>query len=582
MMIKLGTAPLKWILILSIYFLSGTTFSVAQERLSKKERKKQEKETLASRLFIEGQKFLMLEDYERAFFYFEKALEYNQEEAAIYFKMAEILTKANQLDKALPLAKQAVSLDRNNKYYKLMIVEIFSKQNKPEEAANVLESLMADEGDNQQYILELASLYLASQNFEKALVALNQAEEYYGVVEQLTAQKQRIHLRNNDLASAIQEGEKLIAAHPGNAQYVLALVEILFNNKRSTQAIEVVNESLATFPDQPELFMALFTLHKEAGEIEKANRYLTTAFAHPDLSPDIKARTFSELIREMKTESREALLDTLESHLLALNANDAYIQAALGDRAQLNKDKETALNYYQKSISINPSNEQVLQTAISMMFEMEKEYGEIEVLTKTAVDEFPKKAEFWFFDGTSKLAQKKYEEAKESLEMARELNGAKNQQLEMMTLGQLADTYYQLDEKNLAFETYSKVLEINPNNEHILNNYAYFLSLEKKELEKALSMSEKLVKRFPENATYLDTHAWVLFQLGRFEAAKQYMEKALQFESEPSGVMYEHYGDILYKLGLVNEALTFWQKAEGLQETSKFLTLKIKNKKYYD
>jgi len=582
MMIKLSTAPLKWILILSIYFLSGTTFSFSQERLSKKERKKQEKETLASRLFIEGQKFLMLEDYERAFFYFEKAMEYNQEEAAIYFKMAEILTKANQLDKALPLAEQAVSLDPNNIYYKLMIVEIFSKQNKPEEAANVLESLMADEGDNQQYILELASLYLASQNFEKALVALNQAEEYYGVVEQLTAQKQRIHLRNNDLTSAIKEGGKLIAAHPGNAQYVLALVEILFNNKRSSQAIEVVNESLATFPDQPELFMALFTLHKEAGEIEKANRYLTTAFAHPDLSPDIKARTFSELIREMKTESREALLDTLESQLLALNANDAYVQAALGDRAQLNKDKETALNYYQKSISINPSNEEVLQTAISMMFEMEKEYGEIEVLTKTAVDEFPKKAEFWFFDGTSKLAQKKYEEAKESLELARELNGAKNQQLEMMTLGQLADTYYQLDEKNLAFETYSKVLEINPNNEHILNNYAYFLSLEKKELEKALSMSEKLVKRFPKNATYLDTHAWVLFQLGRYEAAKQYMEKALQFESEPSGVMYEHYGDILYKLGLLNEALTFWQKAEGLQETSKFLTLKIKNKKYYD
>jgi tetratricopeptide (TPR) repeat protein len=341
-------------------------------------------------------------------------------------------------------------------------------------------------------------------------------------------------------------------------------------------------ESLKTFPDQPELFMALFTLHKEGGDIETANKYLVNAFAHPDLSPDIKARTFSELIKEMKTAAREALLDELEKYLLALNANDALIQAALGDRAQLNKNKEGALNYYRQSITLNSSNEEVLQAAISLMFDLQMDFGEIENLTQTAVDEFPEKAEFWFFDGTSKLAQKKFESSKESLEKSLEINSGKNKQLELMALGQLGDAYHSLDEKSKAFETYEKVLEINPNNEHILNNYAYFLSLEKKELERALIMSEKLVKRFPENATYLDTHAWVLFQLGQFEAAKKYMELALGFEKSPSGEMYEHYGDILYKLGMENEALNFWKKAEGLQETSKFLTQKIKNKKYYD
>lgn len=581
-MTKISTAYLKWALITTIFVMAGVSSSFSQEKLSKKQRKKQEKEALASRLFIEGQKFLMLEEYDRAYFYFEKALAYNPDEAAIYFKMAEILTRSNQLDKALPLASEAISLDPSNKYYQLMIVEIYSKQNKTEEAAEVLQSLMENGEDNQQYILELASLYLASQNLDKALIALNQAEDYYGVVEQLTAQKQRIYLGKNNLKGAIKEGEKLIAAHPGNAQYVLALVEILFNNKRNSQAIEVVKESLNTYPDQPELFMALFTLHKEAGAIEKANNYLVSAFAHPDLSADIKARTFSELMREMKTEAREALLDELETYLLDLNSNDAAIHAALGDRSQLNSDKETALNRYQRSLALDPANEEVLQATISLMFELQKDFGEIEILTQAAVDEFPKKPEFWFFDGTSKLAQKKFEESKESLEKALEINSGKNKQLELMALGQLGDAYHSLDEKTKAFETYGKVLEINPNNEHILNNYAYFLSLEKRDLDRARKMSEKLVKRFPENATYLDTHAWVLFQLEEYEAAKKYMEKALEFEKSPNGVMYEHYGDILYKLGMVNEALSFWKKAEGLQETSKFLTQKIKNKKYYD
>jgi tetratricopeptide (TPR) repeat protein len=582
MMTKISTAYLKWALITIIFVMAGNFSAFSQEKLSKKQRKKQEKEALASRLFVEGQKFLMLEEYDRAYFYFEKALSYNPDEAAIYFKMAEILTRANQLDKALLLASDAVSLDPSNKYYQLMIVEIYSKQNKTAEAADVLQSLMVNGEDNQQYILELASLYLAGQDFDKALIALNQAEEYYGVVEQLTAQKQRIYLARNDLKSAIKEGEKLIAAQPGNAQYVLALVEILFNNNRNSQAIEVVKESLKTYPDQPELFMALFTLYKESGAIETANQYLVSAFSHPDLSADIKARTFSELIREMKTEAREALLDELATYLLELNANNASIHAALGDRSQLNSDKETALKHYSQSLALDPANEEVLLATIPLMFELQKDFGEIEMLTQTAVDEFPKKSEFWFFDGTSKLAQKKYEESKESLEKSLEINAGKNKQLELMALGQLGDTYHSLDEKSKAFETYDKALAINPNNEHILNNYAYFLSLEKKDLDRAKKMSEKLVKRYPQNATYLDTHAWVLFQLGDFDAAKRYMEKALEFEKTPNGVMYEHYGDILYKLGMVDEALSFWKKAEGLQETSKFLTQKIKNKKYYD
>jgi len=582
MMTKLSKAYLKWAVITFIVVLGGTSSGFSQEKLNKNQRKKQEKEALASRLFIEGQKFLMLEEYDRAYFYFEKALSHNPDEAAIYFKMAELLTRANQLDKAVPLAEEAVSMNPSNKYYQLMMVEIYSKQNKPEEAAEVLQSLMVNGEDNQQYILELASLFLAGQEFDKALVALNQAEDYYGVVEQLTAQKQRIYLRKNDLEGAIKEGEKLIAAQPGNAQFVLALVEILFNNNRSSQAIEVVKESLETYPDQPELFMALFTLYKEAGGIETANRYLLGAFAHPDLGADIKARTFSELIREMKTEAREALLDELQTNLLELNSNDASVQAALGNRAQMNSDKETALNHYRKSLTISASNEEVLQASIPLMFELQKDFGEIENLTQTAVDEFPEKAEFWFFNGTSKLAQKKFEASKESLEKSLEINSGKNKQLELMALAQLGDTYHSLDEKIKAFETYDKVLEINPNNEHILNNYAYFLSLEKKELAKAFNMSDKLVKRYPENATYLDTHAWVLFQLEDYEAAKKYMEKALEFEKSPNGVMYEHYGDILYKLGMENEALSFWKKAEGLQETSKFLTQKIKHKKYYE
>src|SRR5690554_5574608 len=224
--------------------LSGSIPTFSQSLLTKKERKTQHQDAQADRLFIEGQRFLMLEEYEKAYFYFGKALEQKPESGAINFKIAEILNRANQTEEALKYAEKAVEADPENKYYHLLTAEVYSKQKKPALAAEVLNSLMENSEDNQQYILELASLYLASKDFDKALEALDRAEEYYGVVAQLSFQKQKIYLQKNDLTSAIKEGNKLIEAHPGHSQYVLAQVEMLFNNGKTDEALEVVLGSL--------------------------------------------------------------------------------------------------------------------------------------------------------------------------------------------------------------------------------------------------------------------------------------------------------------------------------------------------
>src|SRR5690606_39725560 len=67
---------------------------------------------------------------------------------------------------------------------------------------------MENSEENQQYILDLASLYLNSKNYNKALEALDQAEEFYGVVAQLSFQKQKIYLQKNDLDGAVKEGDR--------------------------------------------------------------------------------------------------------------------------------------------------------------------------------------------------------------------------------------------------------------------------------------------------------------------------------------------------------------------------------------
>ena len=562
--------------------LSGSIPTFSQSLLTKKERKTQHQDAQADRLFIEGQRFLMLEEYEKAYFYFGKALEQKPESGAINFKIAEILNRADQNEEALKYAQKAVEADPENKYYHLLTAEVYSKQKKPELAAEVLNSLMENSEDNQQYILELASLYLASKDLDKALDALNRAEDYYGIVAQLSFQKQKIYLQKNDLESAVNEGKKLIEAHPGHSQYVLALVEMLFNNGKTDQALELVLTSLETYPNQPDLHLASYTLYKEKRDLERAQTYLVKAFANPDLAGEIKAKAFGDILGETKSQKREALLDQLSALMLEHHPSDPKVLTSLGDRELFSQNKTGALKYYRQSLQFSPSNEPVLQNTISLMFEQGGDYAEIEEYTVMAIEEFPAKAEFWFFDGTTKLAQKKYEEATASLNKALELNKGGNKQLAILAGGQLGDAYHYLGKKTEAYESYEKVLALSPDNDHILNNYAYFLSLDKTDLEKAKEMSGKLVKKFPTNATYLDTYAWVLFQLQEYEVAGQYMKKALEHQEIPSGVMYEHYGDILFKLGNKKDALEYWKKAQGLEDASKFLDKKIKDQQYYE
>ncbi|WP_207758597.1 tetratricopeptide repeat protein [Algoriphagus lutimaris] len=559
-----------------------SSIGYSQKKLSKKERKAQETEAKTTRYYIEGEKYLVLGELDKAYFYLQKSLEFSPEEPAIHYKIAEVLLRGNKPEKALPYAETAANLDIENKYYALMVAEIYTNLKQPLKAAEILDRLTADGEHNQQYNLDLASIYLSAGEFDKALVVLDRAEEYYGIMEPVTTQKQRIYLRKNNLDKAIEEGERLIEAKSGNPDYVLNLVEILYNNNRSEQALDLVNGELEKFPNQPELHMAAYTLQKEKGQIEESEKSIITAFSNPDLDPLVESKAFESLINEMQTSGRDILLDRLEGLMLQNHPNDASIFAVIGKRRMKEGKKEEGIESFKSSLQIDPKNAELLEQVITNSFGENADFTEVEKFTIMGVDEFPERPEFWFYDGVIKNAMKKDSSAIISLEKSMEINAGKNIGLDQATYGALGNAYYNLGEIDKAFENFDMAIKLNPNDEQVLNNYAYFLSIEKRDLEKARSMSEKVVKRFPNNGTFLDTHAWVLFQSGDYEGAKKYMDLALEHEAEPSGVMLEHYGDILYHLGKKSEAISYWKKAENSPEASDKLPQKIKEGKYHE
>ncbi|HKK69176.1 MAG TPA: tetratricopeptide repeat protein, partial [Bacteroidales bacterium] len=141
----------------------------------------------------------------------------------------------------------------------------------------------------------------------------------------------------------------------------------------------------------------------------------------------------------------------------------------------------------------------------------------------------------------------------------------------------LGEAYHKKEEYNKADSAFDEVLNIDPDNTFVLNNYAYYLSTREEKLDKARKLGEKLVELVPENPSYLDTYGWVLYQHGEYEKALGYIRDAYQL-SKDRAVIVEHYGDVLYKTGDKEQALEKWKEALEIDAGNKKLQEKIESK----
>ena len=211
--------------------------------------------------------------------------------------------------------------------------------------------------------------------------------------------------------------------------------------------------------------------------------------------------------------------------------------------------------------------------------------GELdEVITagEKALTYIPDAAEIYMYMGSGYAMQKDYDKAVDILKRGISHLDENNNTLVSDYYGQLGDSYYLSGDKDKAFEAFENALLHNPKNTGVLNNYSYFLALDKRDLSKAERMSGDVIKIEPDNPTFLDTYAWVFFQQGNYTLAKIYLQNALNKGGDKSADLLEHYGDVLFMLGEVDEALQYWEKAKNAGSESEVLPRKIKDKKYYE
>ncbi|WP_160164111.1 tetratricopeptide repeat protein [Nafulsella turpanensis] len=561
------------------------SFSYGQKKKNKKQESSGQTLSTAERaraesLFTDGIKSAILEDYPKAISYLQHSLEIDPSNSAAYFKLAELLFDTGNLPEAEKSISRAIQLSDSNQYYYQLAADIQAQQGKYEKAALYYEDMLKKTNASPQHILELAVLYLHLNNYDKALQTFERAEKFLGVNEQIILQKQKIHLQQNQLADALREGERLINNFPGEPAYVIYQAELLLNNQRQQEAIRFLEDYLSKQPGQPQASYLLGKAYLQQNDFAAAEKYLQAAFQSPDLKLELKVQEIAQLLQQVNEPEITALLEPLTTALLEAHPHQSQAYVVRGDYLFALQQKQAARAAYLQALALDQNNFQAWQNALSLGLELGR-FDSVAREAEEALVMFPNQPAFYYFSGAANLSKKEFQKAIFALEQGKEM-AYNNPELQSVFYSHLGDAYNGAKDFKKSDEAYQAALEIDPNNDYILNNYSYYLSLRKEKLGLARKLSEQLIQQNPDNPNYLDTHAWVLYQLKQYKEARKHLEKAIQKGGDQNSTILEHYGDVLYQLNEKAQALEQWKKARALPGASEKLDKKIKDQSLYE
>jgi tetratricopeptide (TPR) repeat protein len=540
-----------------------------------------EKNAQAESYFIDGQKFFLLEDYASALRSFKLAVELYPENAAINYKIAQIQNLQGNTSEALIYIDIALKNDSNNRYYYELAAEIYREIGDFNEAAKVYENLLETTPEAIDVYVDLAEIYIYLNNHDKALFALEKAEETLGITPEIISEKQKILLQQDRLEDAINEGLKLTEAYPEEPSFIISLSNILISLDRPQEAADYLKEYLANQGESAEVRLMLAETDRLQGLEMNAKENLLIAFKDPQLDIRNKIQIVGTYIEMLPNLELEPFVSDLAVTLVNVHDESAAAHGMYADFLfSINRPHE-ALESYIKSVKLDESNFQVWQNILSLQLQFDK-IEELEEYAEKALEYFPNVASIYFFNGSAKIRKNDYAEAISMFETG-SMYASKNEELGLLFLGQLGDAYNGAKNYKKSDEAYEKALAIDPNNGYVLNNYSYYLSMRGYKLERAQELSARLIKNYPNNPNYLDTHAWVLYKLEKYEKALPILIDALKtIEGASNGTIVEHYGDVLFKLGKSDLAMEQWIKAKSLGNASEWIEKKIAEGKLYE
>ena len=529
--------------------------------------------------FYEGLNFKNQGRYDQALESFKMCYQLDSIDAGLSSELGMLYAAVNLNNEALYSFEQAVRYAPTNWWFGLQLISTYAQSKRIDDAIVIAEKMRTNFPNKEEVYQMLASLYKQNKQYEQAIEAYNKLESISGIDETLAIQKFQLYSELKKPQKAIAEIDKLVNKFPTETRYQVVRGDIYLQQKMPEKAFQIYQEVIKTDPDNPFVYLSLSDYYNETNEPEKANESIVKALKNDKLEVEQKIEILGEYVQKFTQDSvkfseTEALFKMLVDRYPMEEQVLGYYSVFL----QFRKRNPEAISILESMININPKNEQTW-FQLTQIYLSEQKYNQVLEVTHKAIENLPQIAQWYFYRGIAQFQLELLDEALATHQQGLTICTDKDVALKTDIYSQIGDIYYKKQNTKEAFEAYDEALKLNPNNIFVMNNYAYYLSVENTDLKKAENMSAKTVEKEPTNSTYLDTYAWIFYQQANYSLAKFYIERAVDNlkPGTESMVIYEHYGDILLATGNIENALKMWQKCIELGNVSPELNEKIKN-----
>lgn len=521
-------------------------------------------EQLVRSLVIDASVFQTNMKYAEALQYYQKALELRPESPSLRYLYAKCYLsyafqtpyRSDFLQSAKKYFHQAYLVDSSNTelletYGRLVLDPQIPSLYSPEEALPIFLRLSKISSDP-SHLHSVAVCYESLKQVEKAIELYTdiynktEKEDYLLIITKL--------LYDQEIPKAQKYVQSLLSKEQ-EEQLLRELADLVLFKKDTLTYSTIVEKLYSSDTKNVDYLNAHFQACLDTRKYSKLLPLLNM-LASKEAIANYEQYVFAlngHLYRDSLRLNNEEIFELLEAqyNFFPENIQVNFYAANLAKKAKFN---ELESRFYKRLYTIADTSKDLANELVVQLLQDGKFDETIEKSTYY-FSRYPKEWVFLFLKGLALQNKSNYEDALEIFRTAVGLN--ENNIYLWVNLGLCAN---RLGKMELSDSAYEKAIEIDPTMPLALNNYAYSLVERNLELQKALKMSKSAIEKEPENASYLDTYGWILFQLGNIEEAIVYLEKSVA-TNQASAIVYEHLGDAYIAAGNKSKAKEAYLKA---------------------
>lgn len=521
-------------------------------------------------------------NYDAAFDLLEHCLDIDSMAAEVYFTLSAYHTELQQDSMALVFMKRAAELEPNNDIYLERLGISYVNTSDYDHAAESYEQLYNSHKDRSDVLEILLQIYRQKEDYENMVSTLNRLESIEGENEQLSLTRMHVYSLMGDKENEYNELLTLSEKHPNDLKYRVMIGNWLLGNNRDAEAKAEYDRVLAAEPQNQTALVALLDFYRTTENDSMANALQEQLLVDPKTPVSTKITLMRRVVAENEDMGGDStqVLDVFK-RILDVPQTDTHMIELYAAYMSLKKMPLDSINAaYADALKIAPDNAGVRLEYIQNLWS-EKRFDDIITLSQQGVEYNPDQMAFYYFLGLAHYQKDERDLAYHAFQRGvSQINEDSNKAIVSDFYSIMGDILHQKGKDLEAFAAYDSALVWKDDNIGALNNYAYYLSEMERDLQKAEQMSYQTIKAEPNNSTFLDTYAWILFMQGRYTEAMTYIDMAIENMEDDSGVILEHAGDIHAKAGDLEGAMKFWERAKEVGVDSDTLAQKIKQRKY--